>query len=224
MGPTSFRPLFLVLAIAALLALTTPPLRADTISPGASVTPDAYTLSTSPSILDEVSGTFNLDGGALTGSYVEGVVVDPLGITCTGCLDFFIEVNENSGSTDTITRVGLDSTKGTATDVGYVVNSGNVVPTSVLEASDASTVSFFLSLGANESTDYMIIATDATSYAVGGSLGIGGIDSAGVFNNGLGLIQGMILPVATPEPGLGSLLSIGLLALAGCACRRKRLV
>lgn len=212
------------LVAATALMLMTLPLYANTIAPGETVSPDVYTLLTAPTPLDEVTGTFDFDGGALTGSYVEGVVVDPLGIACAGCLDFFLDVTENSGSTDTVTRVGLDSFKGTATDVGYIMGSGDVAPTSVLWASDGSTLSFFPSLGANESTDYMIVATDATSYAVGGSLGIGGINSAGAFNNGLGLIQGMILPaVATPEPGLGSLLSIGLLGLIAWTYRRKRL-
>lgn len=219
---------WMMLVVLLCAALGSTSARADSIAPGESVSPDVYTLLTTPTALDEVTGTFNVDGGALIGSYVEGVVVDPLGVTCAGCLDFFVHINISS-STDSVYRVGLDSFKGTATDVGYISGSGDVNPTSVLWASNGSTLSSFFgsSPGVNlsgESTDYMVVATDATAYSVGGSLGIGGFSTpADTYNNALAQINGMILPVATPEPGIVSLLSIGLLALMGYSYRRKRL-
>lgn len=88
-----------LVAAAALLLMTTP-LRATTITPGQSgVLPtDFGVVPTTLTPLDMVSGNFSLDGGAVAGSYGEGVIVDPFGLTCTGCLDFFFQLGESSTS------------------------------------------------------------------------------------------------------------------------------
>src|SRR5579864_7754775 len=98
------------LVAAAALFLTTASLRATTITPGQTgVSPtDFGVVSSATPILASVSGTFSLDGGAVVGAYAEGVAVDPFGVTCTGCLDFFFQVGNHSGSTGSITRIGLD--------------------------------------------------------------------------------------------------------------------
>jgi hypothetical protein len=40
-----------------------------------------------PPLLGNLNGTFNFGGGLLTGSWEEVVLVDPLGVTCSGCLE-----------------------------------------------------------------------------------------------------------------------------------------
>jgi hypothetical protein len=123
------------LVVAAALCLTTMSLRATTITPGQTgVSPaDFGTVSSSTSILDMVTGTFTLDGGAVVGAYAEGVAIDPFGITCAGCLDFFFQVGNHSPSTGSITRIGLDGLFPSFSDnVGYATESGGteIAPTS----------------------------------------------------------------------------------------------
>lgn len=72
-----------------------------------------------------VSESFDIAGGSITGSYVEGVALDPFGVTCSGCLDFFFQVGEDSTSTGSITRMGLDGLFPSFSDnVGYATESG----------------------------------------------------------------------------------------------------
>jgi hypothetical protein len=208
-----------------MLLLLTPSLDATTITPGQSgVSPTNFgTVSGATPILDSVSGTFSLDGGAVIGSYVEGVAVDPFGVTCTGCLDFFFQVGNHSGSTLDITSVGLDGLFPSFSDnVGYATEAGGVeiapISASFGTALPNAPITEFLTLHPGQDSDILVIATNATAYAAAGNLGIS------YQPTGSGpVIGGMLTPVRTPEPASIYLLSCGLLGLIGCGYRRKRL-
>jgi len=219
------------LVAAAALLLTTTSVRATTITPGQTgVLPTNFgAVSSATPILDMVSGSFNIAGGAITGSYVEGVAVDPFGVTCSGCLDFFFQVGEDDTSTGSITRMGLDGMFPTFSDnVGYATESGGleVAPTSAAFGTGLpnAPISEFFTLNpsaATDTTDIMVIATNATSYAAAGNLGFSYVVN-GVAGSSP-VIGGMLTPVPTPEPRTSCLLAIGLLGLMACIYRRKRI-
>ncbi len=212
------------LVVAAALLLATASLHATTITPGQTgVSPtDFGTVSTKTPILDEVSGSFSIDSGAITGSYQEGVAVDPFGVTCTGCLDFFVIVSEDPTSTDSITRIGLDGMFPEFSDnVGYAIAPGGpgVAPASAGfgTALPAAPISELLTLTPGGTSDILLIATNATSYGTNGNLGFSVSSGAAI-----PVIAGMLTPIVTPEPGSIYLLITGLLCLTGWAYRYKR--
>jgi hypothetical protein len=213
------------LVAAATLLLTTTSLRATTITPGQTgVSPTNFGVITSTTpLLNIVNGTFTLDGGAVVGAYGEGVAVDPFGITCAGCLDFFFQVGNHSGSTLDITSVGLDGLFPSFSDnVGYATEGGGVevAPISATFgiALPNAPITEFLTLHPGQDFDILVIATNATAYAAAGNLGIA------YEPTGAGpVIGGMLTPVLAPEPASIYLLSCGLLGLLGCCYRRKRL-
>jgi hypothetical protein len=223
---TNTRRLYCLLAAATML-LATPSLRATTITPGQTgVLPtDFGTVSSTTPVLEMVSGTFSLDGGALTGGYVEGVAVDPFGVTCTGCLDFFFQVGEDSTSTDSIIRIGLDGLFPSFSDnVGYATESGGteVAPTSASFGTSlpAAPISEFLTLNPGGTSDILVIATNATSYASNGNLGFTASNESTLVAPPV--IGGMLTPIMAPEPGTIDLLTTSLLCLLGWIYRRKR--
>jgi len=215
------RSLALLIGAATTLLLMATSLHATTITSGQTgVSPTDFGTVPTTTPLDEVSGSFSIGGGAITGSYEEGVVVDPFGVTCAGCLDFFVVVSEDSTSTGSITRIGLDGRFPEFSDnVGYaILPGGGVAPTSAAFGTPVpnAPISELLTLSPGETSDVMVIATNATSYGPDGNLGFS--DSAG---DSIPVIPGMLTPVATPEPGIIYLLGTGLLGLIGCTYRRK---
>jgi hypothetical protein len=212
------------LVAAAMLLLTTTSLRATTITPGQTgVSPTNFGVVSSATPLAMVAGNFTLDGGAVVGAYGEGVLVDPFGITCTGCLDFFFQVGNHSGSTLDITSIGLDGLFPSFSDnFGYVTETsgGEIAPISASfgTALPNAPITEFLTLRPGQDSDILVIATNATAYAAAGNLGIS------YQPTGSGpVIGGMLTPVLAPEPASIYLLSCGLLGLIGCGYRRKRL-
>ena len=163
-------------AIALLLIACT--VHADQIGPGGSGPPDVFMLTSTPTALDTANGTFSMSvgGGTITGTYTEAVFDDPLGVTCPTCLDFALKVTVNSGSPGELLNVFYGAWSGYSTDVGYVPGSGGGDdPTTVSRGTAGVDIEFALAsaLTAGNSTDYFVIATNATSYSVD-NIGAGG--------------------------------------------------
>ena len=213
------------LVVAVMLLLTTATLHATTITPGQTgVSPtDFGTVTSTTPFLAMVNGSFSLDGGAVVGGYGEGVAVDPFGVTCAGCLDFFFQVGNHSGSTLDITSVGLDGLFPSFTDnVGYATETSGTefapISASFGTGLPDAPITEFLTLLPGQDSDILVIATNATAYAVAGNLGIS------YEPTGTGpVIGGMLTPVQAPEPATMYLLGTGLLTLLGCSYYRKQL-
>jgi hypothetical protein len=203
------------------LMLTTLPLHANVLLPGDSGAPDAFPNPGMVSLPNHIHGTFSFGGGALAGSYDDYVLVDPLGIGCPGCLDFALVLTVTTGN---ISTFGLSSFAGFTTDVGYVIGSaGGFDPTDVARfpASGADVGFGFTSdLVGGQTTDALIIVTNATSFDTNGfaatNLSATGGVTPGYFG---GVISGPFFePV--PEPSTASLLSLALMGI-GIAVFRK---
>ena len=251
-----FRPTFSVLVrnvVAAIaLMLLTYPLRANTIVPGQTgVTPDVFTLSGMPPVLNDATGNFTLTvgTGTITGTYEDVVLVDPFGVTCAGCLDFAMQIIVNSapagaGITSVYSAGFFDNLLNTpyATDVGYATGTGKVAPSSVNYGPAGVVMQFVLPspLTAGESTDFLVVATNATSYnaeditAAQAGSGSAALDLAGTLGGistqgGIGqpsntgdffIPKGT--PVPSPEPSILVLTGMGLFVLMGMAFFRKQ--
>src|SRR5581483_9094638 len=99
------------------LAVATPALFANTLSPGGTVPPDALTVDPASTLVASSSGTLNAPG-SFTATYTENIYSDPSNSYCAGCLDWVIEVSNSSSSSDSIERITASSFKGFSTDVG----------------------------------------------------------------------------------------------------------
>jgi hypothetical protein len=100
------------LALAAVLSPGAGPVAPDSFSIGYSGTQQAFT---SPS-----GGTsFTTGGGSITGNVLMQVVSDPSNAFCAGCLDFIVQIKNNSGSSANITSLTLSGYTGLQTDVGF---------------------------------------------------------------------------------------------------------
>jgi hypothetical protein len=218
------------LVAATALTLMTLPLRANVLLPGGSVTPDVFSNpgSSPPPALDDISGTFSFGSGAglLTGSWEEVVLVDPLGITCVGCLDFAFQLTEDPLLSTGIFNASLSSFFGYTTDVGYVNGTGRMggsggagTPILVNRITSGAGVDFVFvnptsgaAIGPGGQSAVLVVATNATSFDSLGTLGIAG-------SPGINPITGLFEPSRVPEPSTALLLSLG---LAGIAALRKR--
>ena len=220
MIPTTLARRYLVAATA--LILTTFTLHANVILPGATnVAPDVFPDPGNPPLLGDLTGTFSFGSGALTGSWEEVVAVDPFGVTCSGCLDFAFQVSVNPGLSNFISAMNLSRFFGYTTDVGYVVDSRDVAPNSVNRGPFGGGIGFNFNtlasvLTPGEQSDFLVVATNATTFDTNGSLGISGGNGTIGIN---GQINNLFEPTFVPEPSTVLLLSIG---LAGIAAFRKR--
>jgi hypothetical protein len=220
---------FTVPAIA--LVLMTSPLHATVIVAGqTNLVPEAFNLVGDPPILDEIQGNFNFGNGALFGSYDVVVLVDPLGITCAGCLDFAFAINIDPESPDFAFSVNLSRFFGYSTNAGYVTGTGGpgaLDPIGVSRGPAGGGVGFAFTNGASvltpgSGTDFLVIGTNATTYDKLGSLSISGGHDSNAANNITGIIAGVFEPTfiaPVPEPSTVVLLSLGLLGIP--AFRRR---
>jgi hypothetical protein len=156
------------LVAATALMLMSFPLYANVLLPGdTNVSPDVFSNPGSPPLLGKLNGTFNFGGGLLTGSWREDVLVDPLGVTCSGCLDIAFEVTIDPGLSNNaaIFAMTLGRFFGYTTDVGYVSGSGDVAPNSVSRGPFGGGIGFNLStmtsaLAPGQASDFLVVATN----------------------------------------------------------------
>jgi hypothetical protein len=198
-----------------------PPTGSAPVAPGVFGTP-----ATGPFLantgFEPFTGTNSLGQTTISGEYEAMVYSDPKNTFCAGCLDFFIIVDNNNSSTDSIERITLASFGDLSTDVGYTIGKGGnptgAAPISVTRSSNGTTVGFNFStlagVAPGKDTEVLEIETDATSF-VQGSLQI--IDSS------VASVEAFA-PASVPEASSisltllgGALLGIGLIG------RRRRM-
>lgn len=213
------------LLAATVLMLLAFPLHANPLLPGGTVSPDIFpNPGSTPPFLGDISGTFDF-GNGFTGSYEEVVLVDPFGVTCSGCLDFAFVVNNTSAGWGMFS-LQLARFNGYTTDVGYVMNSGgNVDPVSVTRGPVGGNISFLFNTPTSVllpgfSSDVLVVATNATSYDTGGGIAIVGSNGPGSTFNGQ-IHDGIFEPTFVPEPSTMVLLSLGLSAVAAFRKRQS---
>jgi hypothetical protein len=187
--------------LAVLLALIcfAPAGYANLLAPGGSGAPDLLTEGGTP-----VTGI--LSTPISTGTY-KGTLESQVFVEAGGTLDFLYLLSVASGP-DAVNRLTVTDFTGWTTDVGYLAGSG-IVPTSVDRSNSGGTVGFQFGsepngVTAGESTDVLIIETNAKTFTVGtGSTIDGTVFSGGAY-------------APSPEPAsvgllLGGLFGIGLI-------------
>jgi hypothetical protein len=206
--------------------LMTLPLAANVLVPGGTVAPDVFSDPGNPPVLGDITGTFNLGNGVLIGHWEEVVLVDPFSppTVCGGCLDFAFQITVDSSAAGAgIFSANLSRFFGYTTDVGYVTNSGDVAPNSVSRGPFGGGVTFLFNtadsaIGLGRVSDFVVVATNATTFDRNGSLGIAGGNSQNP--NLSGQINNLFEPTFLPEPSTALLFGIGLI---GIAALRKRI-
>lgn len=214
------------LAAAALMLLMVP-LHANVLLPGdTNQPPDVFANPGSqPPLLGDLTGTFNINNGTVTGTWEEIVAVDPFGVTCSGCLDFALQVAIDPGSGGAIGGLNLGRFFGYTTDVGYVTDSGDIAPTAVSRGPFGGGIGFNLILNNSallpgSGTDALLVATNATTFDTAGSVTLSAYDFA-TRGNITGQINNLFEPtLLAPEPSPALLVIIG---LAGMAAFLKRI-
>ncbi len=202
-----------------LVCATVAPASATVLDPGSGEAfPDVFTTFSGTTLLAcQSSGTVST--ATYTYSATAEVLSDPSNTFCAGCLDFVYQVTDESGSTDAIARITAISFTGFETDVGFSTTTvggltlGSVAPSTVDRSSGGDTIGFNLSLLPGDTSNILVIETNATSYASGAMNTIdGSVSSASAFE-----------PVsATPLPGALPLFAAGISVIGLLARRRKR--
>lgn len=186
---------------------------ATVLTPGSSGAPDAF--SNAGWTLLASTGDQALSSGTFTATANAWVYGDSANTFCTGCLDFVYMV-ARTGGTDPIERITAGSFAGFLLDAGVVTSSPGFAPNSVDRSANGTVVGFNYQNASNltdsESTQLLVIQTNATSY-VPGLLSVQDQQSA----NGIGFA-----PASVPEPISVSLLGGGLALMGMARWRRKK--
>lgn len=184
---------------------------ATVLTPGTSGAPGPF--SNAGWTLLATTGSQALSSGTFTANATSSVYSDSANTFCAGCLDFVYMITR-TGGTDPIERITAGSFADYLVDAGVVTSSPGFTPLSVDRSSDGGVIGFNYQNAANltgtDSTQLLVVQTNATSFAAG-LLSVQDQLSA----NGVGF-----QPASTPEPVSMSLLGGGL-ALIGLGRWRR---
>ena len=186
---------------------------ASVLTPGSSGTPDAF--SNAGWTLLATTGSQALSSGTFTANATASVYSDSANTFCVGCLDF-VYMLTRTGGTDPIERITAGDFAGYLVDAGVVTSSPGLAPSSVNRSADGGVVGFnyqSINLTGTDSTQLLVIQTNATNY-MAGLLSVQDQLSA----NGVGFQPA----AATPEPVSMSLLGGGLALLGAARLRKKK--
>jgi hypothetical protein len=185
---------------------------ATVLTPGSSGAPDPF--SNAGWTLLATTGSQALSSGTFTANATSWVYSDSANTFCAGCLDFVYMVARTGGN-DPIERITAGSFAGYSVDAGVVTSSPGFAPLTVDRSANGGVVGFNYQNAANltgtESTQLLVIQTNATSFTAG-LMSVQDQLSA----NGVGFQPS----AATPEPVSMSLLGGGL-ALIGLGRWRR---
>jgi hypothetical protein len=186
---------------------------ATVLTPGSAGAPDPF--SNAGWTLLATTGSQALSSGTFTANATASVYSDSGNTFCAGCLDFVYMISRTGGN-DPIERITAGSFAGFLVDAGVVTSSPGFTPVSVDRSANGSVIGFNYQNAANltgtDSTQLLVIQTDATSY-MAGLLSVQDQLAA----NGVGF-----QPASTPEPISMSLLAGGLALIGFGRWRRNQ--